>query len=111
MRNPDEARPTIRVAYGIAARRRAADRTAMPRPGRWRVAVVLLASGLLGAMAGCASTTTRRGLPPLATVAHVDLARYSGTWFEIASFPQRFQAGCVASRAEYTPRADGPSRS
>lgn len=107
MRNPDEARPTIRVAYGIPARRRAADRTAMPRPGRWRVAVVLLASGLLGAIAGCASTTTRRGLPPLATAAHVDLARYSGTWFEIASFPQRFQAGCVASRAEYTPRPDG----
>lgn len=49
-----------------------------------------LAWGLVAA--GCATTTTDKlHLPPLETVAHVDLERYVGTWFEIASFPQRFQ--------------------
>lgn len=61
---------------------------------------------LLGA--GCASTTTARlHLPRLQTVPHVDLARYVGTWFEIASFPQRFQRGCTATTATYTLRDDG----
>ncbi len=44
---------------------------------------------------------------PLQAVAHVDLNRYMGTWYEIASFPQRFQKGCVASSANYTLRKDG----
>lgn len=66
-----------------------------------------LLAGLLGA-AGCTATTTSRlHLPPLQTVAHVDLDRYLGTWYEIASFPQRFQRGCVASTATYTARPDG----
>jgi len=57
---------------------------------------------------GCASSTTERlHLPPLRTVAHVDLSRYLGTWYEIASFPQRFQRGCTATTAIYTPRDDG----
>jgi apolipoprotein D and lipocalin family protein len=57
---------------------------------------------------GCApSTTERLRLPPLETVAHVDLARYLGTWYEIASFPQSFQRGCTATTATYTLRSDG----
>ena len=44
---------------------------------------------------------------PLETVPQVDLGRYMGTWFEIASFPQRFQKGCTDSRAEYRVRPDG----
>lgn len=62
----------------------------------------------MAALAGCsASTTERLRLPPLETVAHVDLARYVGTWYEIASFPQSFQRGCVATTATYTIRGDG----
>lgn len=38
----------------------------------------------------------------LKTVANVDLKKYSGKWFEIASFPQRFQKGCHCTTAEYT---------
>lgn len=34
--------------------------------------------------------------------ASVDLKKYSGTWFEIASFPQRFQKGCTCTTAKYT---------
>jgi len=62
----------------------------------------------VAALAGCsASSTERLRLPPLETVAHVDLARYVGNWYEIASFPQSFQRGCVATTAAYTIRADG----
>jgi apolipoprotein D and lipocalin family protein len=57
---------------------------------------------------GCAASTTERlRLPPLETVAHVDLQRYLGTWYEIANFPQSFQRGCTATTATYTLRADG----
>ncbi len=44
---------------------------------------------------------------PLQSVASVDLARYSGQWFEIASLPQSFQIGCDCTTANYTPRDDG----
>lgn len=69
-------------------------------------ALLVAAIAALTAVA-CTTTTARRGLPPLRTVGHVDLERYAGAWFEIASFPQRFEKGCVASRAEYTLRPDG----
>ena len=62
----------------------------------------------LSGLAGCsASTTERLRLPPLRTVAHVDLGRYVGTWYEIANFPQSFQRGCTATTATYTIREDG----
>jgi apolipoprotein D and lipocalin family protein len=61
--------------------------------------------GGLTLLAGC--VPAGQGLPPLQTVVHVDLQRYSGTWYEIASYPHRFQKGCVASRAHYELRADG----
>ncbi len=38
----------------------------------------------------------------LQTVDHVDLEKYAGKWYEIASFPQRFQKGCTCTTAEYT---------
>lgn len=44
---------------------------------------------------------------PLTTVPFVDLQRYMGTWYEIASFPKWFSKGCVNSTATYTPRDDG----
>jgi len=44
---------------------------------------------------------------PLETVPSVDLDRYVGTWYEIASFPQRFQKGCTGTTATYSIREDG----
>lgn len=44
---------------------------------------------------------------PLETVPYVDLDRYLGKWYEIASFPQSFQEGCVASTATYSLRKNG----
>jgi apolipoprotein D and lipocalin family protein len=39
---------------------------------------------------------------PLETVPYVDLTRYTGKWYEIASYPQTFQKGCHGTTAEYT---------
>lgn len=36
------------------------------------------------------------------TVPFVDLTKYVGKWYEIASFPQFFQKGCTCTTAEYT---------
>jgi apolipoprotein D and lipocalin family protein len=45
---------------------------------------------------------------PVVSVPSVDLARYSGKWFEIASFPMFFQRSCVAdTTAEYSAAPDG----
>jgi apolipoprotein D and lipocalin family protein len=68
----------------------------------------LLLLAALSTVAGCATSTTGRlELPPLQTVERVELPRYLGTWYEIASFPQRFQQGCTATTATYTLRDDG----
>jgi apolipoprotein D and lipocalin family protein len=68
-------------------------------------------AGMLGGLllaSGCATSTTERlHLPPLQTVAHVDLSRYVGDWYEIANIPQSFQRGCTATTATYTLRDDG----
>ena len=37
----------------------------------------------------------------------VDLQRYAGTWYEIASYPQWFQRGCNCTRARYRKKDDG----
>jgi apolipoprotein D and lipocalin family protein len=69
--------------------------------------VLALALGL-ATFSGCTSSTTERlRLPELQTVAHVELSRYLGTWYEIASFPQIFQRGCTATTATYTLHDDG----
>jgi len=38
----------------------------------------------------------------LKTVDSVDLKKYAGKWYEIASYPQRFQKGCTNTTAKYT---------
>jgi apolipoprotein D and lipocalin family protein len=62
---------------------------------------MLLASG-----AGCHAPPPDQ--PPLASVAHVDLDRYTGRWYEIARLPNRFQSQCVGdTTATYSRNADG----
>ena len=48
--------------------------------------------------------------PPLSVVDSVDLQRYLGKWYEIASYPAWFQKGCTASTAEYSLMDDGKIR-
>jgi apolipoprotein D and lipocalin family protein len=62
---------------------------------------------ILMAMIPWLKAADSNSLPPLQTVSKVDLERYMGTWYEMASFPQRFQKGCVASMATYSLRKDG----
>lgn len=66
---------------------------------------LVLAAGLFVMLSGCASKH-----PPLATVDHVDLERYLGTWYEIARYPAPFQEGCVATSAAYSERDGGGIR-
>jgi len=67
-----------------------------------------LAFALLVLGTGCASTATERlGLPPLRTVETIELNRYMGKWYEIASFPTSFQEGCSHTTADYAMRSDG----
>lgn len=65
-----------------------------------------LAVTLLTPLAAPAQTGT---VPePLQTIERLDVGRYLGTWYEIAKYPNRFQAKCVAdTQALYRQRDDG----
>ena len=64
------------------------------------------ARGALVLLVFFAMACAQRGAPPR-TVESLDLGRYAGTWYEIASFPSWFQRDCVATQATYTLRDDG----
>lgn len=54
-----------------------------------------------------AAPMTAAAQEPLETVEYVDLERYLGLWYEIATIPALFEAGCTATTATYTLRDDG----
>ena len=54
-----------------------------------------------------ATAETVTAMRPLEVVSYVDLQRYLGKWYEIATIPQRFQKGCVGVTAEYSLRKNG----
>jgi apolipoprotein D and lipocalin family protein len=62
---------------------------------------------LMSAFAVAAATKAWAAAKPLEVVPRVDVQRYLGTWYEIATIPQRFQKGCVGVTAHYSFRADG----
>lgn len=54
------------------------------------------------------TAATSANLPSVRTIASLDVPCYMGTWYEIAKFPNRFQAKCAANtRAQYLAQADG----
>ena len=65
--------------------------------------IMLVAMGFV--MFGCAATANDK--QPLTVVDSVDLERYLGKWYEIASYPAWFQKGCTGSTAEYSLLPDG----
>jgi uncharacterized protein YbjT (DUF2867 family)/lipocalin/ligand-binding SRPBCC domain-containing protein len=70
---------------------------------RWVAAVALVAATTLQPDAAQAQTP-----PPVRTVRLVELDRYTGDWYEIARFPNRFQRQCLGDvRATYARRPDG----
>ena len=66
-----------------------------------RIAVLTIVVALMGCQSAPAALTV---------VERVDLDRYLGRWYEIASIPQYFQRGCVATQALYSLREDGRIR-
>lgn len=69
-----------------------------------KIAVILLVVALLvmGMVYGMASDRTDRKSVP-----SFDLARYMGTWYEIARYDHRFERGLAGVRAQYELRPDG----
>jgi len=64
-----------------------------------RIAAITLA--LAAALAGCAS------YPPMPPVAHVDLDRFMGDWYVIASIPSRPEKDAYNAIESYKLRPDG----
>lgn len=54
-----------------------------------------------------AEAQVRDATVAMQTVETVDLNRYAGKWYEIARFPNRFEAGCTNVTATYGLREDG----
>lgn len=93
---------TLRVARADAAARAS-------RPACRAAAVCSLAVFVQATAIGAAAAQPAPG--PLRTVERLDVPRYTGTWYEIAKFPNRFQAQCASdTRAEYTAQPDGTVR-
>ncbi len=67
----------------------------------------LLACGLCVASLGCASPEKT---VDTTTVAKLDLARYMGTWYEIARLPNHFEHGLIKVKATYTMLDNGKVR-
>jgi apolipoprotein D and lipocalin family protein len=62
----------------------------------------------LALTAGCDDTGGYRDTDvPMRSVATLDTARYLGTWYEIARFPNRFEEDCTGVTAAYNLRDDG----
>ncbi len=45
--------------------------------------------------------------PPLATVRHVEINKYLGTWYEIARYEHSFEVGCSDVSATYSLKENG----
>lgn len=79
----------------------------MAYPGDWTTCFTLAALILVAGLLGCSSTGGERA-PEV--VDWVDLERYVGTWYDVASFPIRPQSDCVGTTATYSFRDDGDIR-
>ena len=71
-----------------------------------KLAIVLVASTLVGT----SCLPDGNGTPPLETVPDVEVSRYLGKWYEIASIPQFFSKGCKCTTAEYSQYPNGVLR-
>jgi apolipoprotein D and lipocalin family protein len=69
--------------------------------------IVIVLAVLSAVMLVACNAKRGPSLPPPEVVPSVDLARYTGTWYEIASYPNRFQKSCSDTSATYTLLPDG----
>lgn len=82
----------------------APGRAPMGRRVWWLLAGLVVLGFVL---AGCSRAEYRNTAVNMATVGQVDLTRYSGRWYEIARFPNRFEEGCFGVTADYSLNPDG----
>lgn len=60
------------------------------------------AAGVVALLSGC-STSNEANLAPMPVVASVDVAKYLGTWHQVAWIPNSFQGDCASeTKATYT---------
>lgn len=69
-----------------------------------RVAGMVSSLAIAGFLAACAGRGDTRPVEP---VAHVDLDRFMGDWYVIASIPTRFERGAFNAVETYSQGADG----
>ena len=63
---------------------------------------------LLIGLPACQSMSNHHPMQEVQPVAQVDLQRYAGTWYEIASYPMIFQRQCIGdTTANYAEDKDG----
>ena len=66
------------------------------------IATSAIAACLAAALGGC-GTSNEANLAPLPVVDKVDVARYLGTWHQVAWIPNSFQGDCISdTKATYT---------
>lgn len=70
------------------------------------VRLPVVSSTLVCMLAGCA-TAPPAGMAPVALVPHVDLARYVGDWYVIASIPTFIEKDAFNAKESYRLDADG----
>ena len=73
------------------------------KPSLHQFAIKLaLTASFVGVLAGC-STSNEANLAPMPVVASVDVAKYLGTWHQVAWIPNSFQGDCASNtKATYT---------
>ena len=67
--------------------------------------IMALLVSLLATLCGCLSSGNAS--KPIPAVENFDVARYMGTWYEIARLPQWFERNMLEVHAEYTLLPDG----
>lgn len=77
------------------------------RSGRLGVAMAGAAAWLAVCLPGCGTTGPDAPLPPLPRAAQVDLARYMGDWYVIASIPSFIERDAYDAVESYALRPDG----
>ena len=82
---------------------------ALLTPSSTSISLAALAvAGIVVGIAGLGTRVLAAQPPPLRLVPQVDLARYAGTWYEVARLPNRFQEKCTGEvTATYRNRPDG----
>jgi apolipoprotein D and lipocalin family protein len=75
-----------------------------------KFALIAMLTASAFALSGCATVLDKHPVGNTAVPEpkkSIDLARYSGRWYELARYEQGFQKGCDGVTADYTIREDG----